>query len=1167
MQPISKLNLNPNRYAIPNGAMVDARNIVATTDQKAVHNEQGFSKIYESYGTVNGKIETPEGFVSFYTAPDKIVYIKNDQVIKEINSPYFNFSLNNPITGSYSFNSDEDLIITFTEGVDGANETRIINITQSNTVLTKDETLNLNLIPNVVYPKISRDVIVGGSLLIGSYQICISYLVTFGTYTNNSILYPVTDVKGDINNHSKIGTSSNRCIKYTIDNLDTKYEKYRIGVLYKGEDEFEKVYYTEDIDINTSTYTLYNLDSLLSGSIDDLTIGGISYIKDNSHASFQGRLIRGNVKTINYTIGSTKLDDVMNNLASKVAVKFLMYTPSDVFQWNNIGVSQKHFKAGEQYAIFIGAIDYKGNLVNAYPILHKDGDDTEVAYTNSDRNVAIHKIPYLEDNLSGFKTVVRLKMVLPDNVDELLGEFSNTIASFCYFYAEHNLNNSKVLGQGYVIRDTNRNDFAEQKYWHPFHSATKLRFYSFEHLFNKSVLSNASLYNHTKLPDFEDAEYRSNVVLEGYGNYCKVYSRSDSILRNRVNFPISKIDYVPNDNTVSDNIAGDSFHRLTMSADDTDTLFGSDSADRPSETQYTPTTYFLSSTTVFNQGNNRGSTKIAAIADLISNNDYFYDDLYKQTLIICSSIIGKTDLETYLEGDFFYNNLTLRATTPGQQYQYGTENVDAQGEDYVHKVIISINLESRYNLAARYNGVNEYQKVFNISSETSKDLDVFIDIPYVNDNFINTDEGKGYSNNLNYPGYNYNLYVKELDLKYHFPNRVIRSVVDSTESRGTPWRLYKANDYKDFPIYRGPINGIESDANTVYVQQAFSLSVATVRDKLSTSDSGESYLGSSDLFDREPIEVMFDKTGYIGCNNRFSFIITSCGYVVVDSTRKNIFLVRVTEATKLNTLDVEYFFDNNIGETLVNPYKKAGIALMYDDKVKSLFLTNQSSENVGYTIHYNFPRQGWLSFHDYIPDMYIANRISSYCIKNSKIYKRYASSKAIFFDSTPAKSSITFNYAPEPDIFKQMLAIMWDTTVKVDYTLLYDKTFDVLLAYNDTQCSGEINLNDNEDWFDTESGVTKKDVWYLNNFFDIVVNDKRPFMDANGNLITSNLDVNRDWFDKSYFISKYLFLKLVYNNNFININTGQVSTIPVEGYSQADITLNAWDVNAVKSIR
>lgn len=1117
MQAVPILNLNTNPATFKDGEARDARNVVLTKDLKAVRNESGFSLLHTTTGTIIGKIEVPDGFVLFSTTPHQITYIKNTVLVKTISSSYFGFNINHPIDGNYTFNSDGDLIVTFSEGVNGTNETRIINITQSPATLTKAQVERLDIIPNVIYPKFNSYAFEGGAIFAGTYQFAIAYKVDKSIYSNYSILGPTLHVSGDAIEHIKIGDIVNRHLGFTFENLDTRYEKFKIGILYKGLDAYEKCYETEDIDIATTLYKIYNVSKLITISIDDLTIPSVSYIRDEASTVFMGRMYRGNVKTINYT----GLDTVMQDVANNVKVTLT----NNTWIHNDFGIINKHFKEGEYYALYIAAIDYKGNFVNAYPIPCKAGDDTIPVNASVSNTFKVHKIPY---NNAVVKTLYSLKCTLPTNVDARLGtNFSDIIKSFCFLYAKHDFYNSKILAQGVTITDYVENDFINNQSYHgEFKSRSKLRFYSLEHLYLKSRISNAALGRGKVFPHIESTDYLEDPDYPSYTIFELLYG--DNILDNLAQTNIISASFVRNNNTKDYNIAGESYHRLNIDETEGETRFG------------------------VAEDNAAPRDGVIALNDLISKSEDFYHDLYTQNLVMASSIISKSDTSAIpVQGDFFYGNFTFRITGPKHEYVFGGPDLDLQGESYVYRIIVSINIESRFNPMARFNGTGDNQKVFNFTSPADKAKELY-NIPYAYDNFINTDEGKGYDLNCHFIGYDYNTYEKELDTKYHFGNRVVRSVVDSTESRGIPWRIFKANDYIDLSLNRGNISTIQSDERTIYIQQLYSLSIAAVRDKLSNSDQGDAYLGSSDVFDREPYEVLYDKTGYIGCNNRFSSIITPFGYGVVDPSKQNIFLVKGSSAKRLNELNTEEWFKLNINTDVLNPYNGDGITLLYDDEIKSLFFTQTGSNP--FTIQYNFPRNGWISFHDYIPSMYINGRTASYCIIANTVYKRHDSSKARYFSANSFKSSVTFIYNTEPETYKQIMGLMFNTRVTNNNNLFYDKTFDQVLIYNDTQCTGYLDIVRSDEWFNVEKGVYVRDSWFINVISDIVKDDRLPFMNEDGSLISSNLDSLSDWFNKSYFISKYCFVKFVYNN------------VAVDNVD-LDIIFNSYSINAVKSLR
>lgn len=1145
MQTIPVLNLNPNYNIIKDGEAIYANNVIVTRDLKAVRNENGFDHLFTFSSTINGTIAIPNGYILFMNNPDKIVYIKNDILVKIISSNYFNFSINHPIKGNYDYNSDGDLIVTFTEGVDGNNETRIINITKSNNTLTKTDVDKLDLIPNIEYPIIETSVVNGGSMKVGSYQLAISYKIDNGLYTNYSIYGVPIYVTGKIEEHIKIGDVANRSITVSLSNLDTRYTKYRLAILYVGNGETELVYNTDDIPITTTFYKISSFSGLKTSSIESTAIPSISYIKDNAQTNFMNRLYRGNVKTIDYT----GLDSVMNNIASNTNI---LISSRDAIPSTEIDSARirTHFKEGEHYMFYIGAIDYKGNFVNAYPIFWKSSDETIQSSNDG------HIIPYFGSSDSKLLPIVETK--LPSNALSLLGNLKNIIKSFVFFYAEHNLNNSKIIGQGFAIRDYTRNDFNNnQTYIGPFAALDKIRFYSFEHLFNQSSLSNCSIYKSKKLYGFSS----SDKINSSDANYCKIFD--DTTFTDSNELPISKIKYISNDNSALNNIAGDSYHRISISRQDANTLFGGSA-----NTESAYGDWHLDTDTGVDDTAKVLRNRMS-VMDIISNSNNFFDEPYNQRLVVCSNIVPiNTTTNVYLHGDFFYDNFTFRITGPVNTYKYGTLDVSESDDSHVYKVIISIPLETRYNIKGRYSMNNTYQTIYTISDKTadSENINSFINIPYKYDNFINTSEGKGYNVHLNYNGYNYNDYVKELDIKYSYPYRVIRSNIMSEEQRSIPWSIYLTNEYKDLKINRGGITNIESDELTLYLQQEYSLSIAFIRDKISVDNVNETYLGSSDIFDRNPYEILYDKTGYICSTSRFHSVITAFGYFTVDAVKGNIYLIKRTNVKKLDTESVKYFFNANLNPNLNNPYKKNGVCLLYDDYIKSLFLTQQVNDT-GFTIHYHFETDAWISFHSYIPDGYFSNVSSSYCIKDNKIYKRHANNKCIFFNDTPVESSVIYLSNIYPNVEKLWNSVSWHSFIRDNNLITYNITFDNITVFNDNQCSGIIDLKHDAEWFDKRGYSFVNDTYFVDNFKDSVKNDRLPFRDGTYNLIDSNIDTAVEWFIRSNFISKYLAIKFVYNNSYVDTNTGDRVNIPTNGYKQLEIVLIDFDVNVSKNIR
>jgi len=213
-----------------------------------------------------------------------------------------------------------------------------------------------------------------------------------------------------------------------------------------------------------------------------------------------------------------------------------------------------------------------------------------------------------------------------------------------------------------------------------------------------------------------------------------------------------------------------------------------------------------------------------------------------------------------------------------------------------------------------------------------------------------------------------------------FPHRIARTLSQNSESSELRWRLLLATSYYDMPSDKGPIENIIGYGQSLFIRHRNSTYRAYVKDLLATL-STTTYLTKGDIFDREPEELIPIQEGYIGCQSRFSDIITKHGVVLVDRERGKIWLVGdgIKELTKefvdewfasnLNIstdefVDYPILYDFEryiIAETgvsinyknsalfgsalsnLDNPYKEKGIIVGFDDKNNRLLFTKHNT--------------------------------------------------------------------------------------------------------------------------------------------------------------------------------------------------------------------------------
>ena len=491
---------NANPGAVRNGVKSFALNIMYNDDGNTLINENGF-EVYKKdlnvYGTLIGKIEVPLGVILFFKGiPDKIVYIY--QTIKDINDiktivfqGNFNFTIDHPISGTFTYIDETNLFITFTEGVSSDNETRILYITEAQskykdyikdtviednvTTITFKSELEyiLNLIPDIVFPTLDINIIAGG-LKAGGYQFATSIKLHDGTYSDYSLLSPVYYAAPDYGENIAIGDVTKKGFRFKFSKAGT----YKLAIVYKSPTT-EECYETFEINITSKggTFDFTTISKMKSISIDDIIISNMAYTKDEAQTSFEGYLLRGNVVTPEYkeiTDYFTSIDGEL--LLQKINIDFVKFAQfsgvKDFIQptINPIDNSGKvgeffvskdisnsgSFKEDEVYYFFITFIDHKGKYINSFPIRNNKG-------------TYAHIIPSAQvKTLDLYGAKVTMNAFLANFSSNItIAKFRNTIASYAIYYAKSTPEISNWISQCFTIRDIGINDVIGDNYEDP----------------------------------------------------------------------------------------------------------------------------------------------------------------------------------------------------------------------------------------------------------------------------------------------------------------------------------------------------------------------------------------------------------------------------------------------------------------------------------------------------------------------------------------------------------------------------------------------------------------------------------------------------------------------------------------------------------------------------
>ncbi|MBD5584357.1 MAG: hypothetical protein HDQ88_04695 [Clostridia bacterium] len=612
-------------------------------------------------------------------------------------------------------------------------------------------------------------------------------------------------------------------------------------------------------------------------------------------------------------------------------------------------------------------------------------------------------------------------------------------------------------------------------------------------------------------------------------------------------------------------------------------------------------------------------------------------DMYAMDLVSASSIYSVTNSkDIILKGDTFPCLITQRCTCPSLRFNHtGDETHHNNSIYHCHRIVVSYFIKSRFNLLAIHGGSNSNSAILKIQNDLANKFDVNFIIDnmsdwlgtngkkkeknkryrrdknglkvtnylfgpnsdysaiqelgyrdYTVDNFWHTEDGAAYEVGMNWKGFNDITQSKDYDNNItDFPARVVRSNVNNGESNDIGWRKYKADNYKDIPITKGSIVNLLSDAKSLYIQMLYTLYVTTSKDSLGQGDEG-TYIGNSDIFEREPTEIIFKQTGKIGCNNRFSSIITRYGYFVCDNEQCAIFHVKgENDVTELSDLGFRDWFKENIQKIASNPYLYQGNFLTLDEYNKRLLFTSnvEDATNGQFTISYSLQNNLWSSFHSYIPIISFENRNGLFYIHDNKIFKTDAKNKCIYFEDIIYPSIAQFIYNEEPLISKALNHLEWRTQLvrnwiekdKDTLQYIYNKSVDKLMIHTDTQSTKLLNTNVKKEWYDSGHLKYKAGRYIWHNIEDEVKFDKKEFL-MNPNMLPFKWETllnpsfkGKPWYELAKIHNPFMYITMIYENKQIDRDTQEVITeyTKDDNAQQLEFRLSDIDVVVTKDTR
>lgn len=287
-----------------------------------------------------------------------------------------------------------------------------------------------------------------------------------------------------------------------------------------------------------------------------------------------------------------------------------------------------------------------------------------------------------------------------------------------------------------------------------------------------------------------------------------------------------------------------------------------------------------------------------------------------------------------------------------------------------------------------------------------------------------------------------------------------------------------------------------------------------------SSDIGDIMLGQSDLL-QEP-KSMFESVteGFAGIQDSTHSINTQYGYFFVDADAQKIYRYN-GKLDEISAKGMFHFFKEHIKYCNPSSCKNEKVmgtnyySLGVDPRINRFMIT-KSDGNGSFTMSYDLDHEKWISFHSYIPQLYVWDRDHMYTSNGTGIWKHDEKCNFQTFFGTYGAFIIDFDSripGTEIDGFR-FKHFVWNTEMKqcheCDILNTHIKDcFDQIWVRTDDQTTGYVNLDPivGEDFENKVERIRDKynpidmvymdGQWRINELYDYTKDCKSPIYTYN----------------------------------------------------------------------
>jgi len=342
------------------------------------------------------------------------------------------------------------------------------------------------------------------------------------------------------------------------------------------------------------------------------------------------------------------------------------------------------------------------------------------------------------------------------------------------------------------------------------------------------------------------------------------------------------------------------------------------------------------------------------------------------------------------------------------------------------------------------------------------------------------------------------------------PNRVIYSLPQSNEQVNDNWRVFLANNYKDFGGRVTSIEPIGNNGAIFFFDNASPIQVKGV-DVLTTDQETKITIGDGGLFS-QPLQNMSNAEKpheYGSCQNRLSVINTAAGLFYMSQNQGKIFQIG-SGIVEISNVMMKWWFSKYLPykltedfpdfELIDNPVVGIGCQAVFDNDNQVCFFSKKDYQlkknlrdtveytgkgkdfivnkrlrielgdpryfdDASWTVSYDPKSKGWISYHDWHPDLTLPSKNTFMTTKKEGLWVHADTSESycnFYGKDYPFEIEFTLNTKTEVHTLRNILYYMEVFKYSPnsdDRFHVLDFNFDEAIVYNSEQCSGLLSLN------------------------------------------------------------------------------------------------------------